>query len=69
MILFVFFRVCRSGEVAPRATSLGPEPSLSFCSFALLFVLGFFCLETKVCFPMKNEGISVNFSVSLFVSP
>ena len=79
--LFVFFslffwRVSGSGEMARRATSLGPKPSwfVCFCLFWFLvvfcFVSSFLCLllvERTFLHPQK--GIFVNFWVSPFVSP
>ena len=58
----LFWRVEGSGEVARRATSLGPEPSLFVFFFVCFFLcfLFFFCwflslfLIEKPCFPPKK---------------
>ena len=39
-----------SGEVARRATSLGPKPSLLFCLFVFCLFLSFLCLNRKTMF-------------------
>ena len=57
---FLILRVQGSGEVARRATSLGPRASL-FCLCVC------FCLK-KVCFPWKRRYFCSFFSVSLCFS-
>ena len=75
LFLFCFFFV-GSGEVARRATSLGPKPSLFvfFCLFSFGFVfflvhfLSLFLIE-KSCFPPPKRAFFVFFSVFPFLSP
>ena len=64
--LFLFFwRVEGSGEVAQRATSLGPKPSLFFCFFPLPFLYLF--LSRKTLFFPQKKAIFVYLTVFPFV--
>ena len=60
--VFVFFVLCvGSGEVARRATSLGPKPSLFVF---VVFVVLFFVFFGNLVFPQKRHFLFI-FSVSL----
>ena len=53
-----------SGEVAPRATSLGPTPSLFVLVYFLVFLVSFCFWKENPVLPLKN----LHFSMSPFVS-
>ena len=59
---FIFWGFCGSGEVARRATSLGPKP------FLFVFFLSFLCFSLKNCFPPKRGIFGLFLSVSLCFS-
>ena len=68
--LFLFFLLKGSGEVAQRATSLGPKPSFYFFVFLFVFCFCFpyFVLKRKTLFLPLRKAIFVYFSVFPFVS-
>ena len=71
----LFWEGLRSGEVALRATSLGPKPSLFvflfvlFCFFVFVCSFPFFVFNRKTLFPPKKRAFLFFFSVFLFLSP
>ena len=78
MCVCVCVCVCEgSGEVAQRATSLGPKPSLFFVFFVCVIFLAFlslFLIE-KPCFPPKKDNfcyqffcVSFCFSLAVFLA-
>ena len=71
LFCFVYFEGLRSGEVARRATSLGPKPSLLF--FGEFFFLLSFLFEReketqKHCFSPKKDIFLLVFLFSVFLS-
>ena len=73
-LLLLFLEGLRPGEVAQRATSLGPKPSFLFvfvfffCYLLSFLRFPFFDLNWKPCFLLPRKAIVVHFSVFPFVS-